>query len=339
MKHIKQTVKSYKRRLLNYRNVVGVGVGIKEKNRRSTGTPAVVVLVNKKLPESKLKKQDVIPKSINDIQTDVIEVGDVRLLQEITRTEKHRPAFPGLSIGHYKISAGTFGAVVRDKATGKLLILSNNHVLANKTNGNDNRAQEGDPVLQPGPYDGGSKDKDMIAGLRKYVPLIREVETSRCPMATSAAFFLNSIIAPVRPGYRVKFEKIQLKENTVDAAVAEPVSSGVVDNVIYELGEIKGKRKAELGLDVVKSGRTSGITRAKVKALDATLRVALGDEEYAYFDEQIVTGPLAQPGDSGSLVLDSENKAVGLLFAGSDETSVVNHIEAVEEKLNIEVYY
>lgn len=339
MDWVKKTVNLYRKKLLRLKNVVGVGIGIKEKNRRSTGKPAVVVLVKKKLPESRLRKYDIIPRTLNEIQTDVIEVGEIRLLDEETaRTKKHRPAFPGLSIGHYKISAGTFGAVVKNKTTNELFIMSNNHVLANKTNGRDNRAKEGDPIFQPGPYDGGTRT-DTIGMLKRFVPLIKTVEQSECPVAVGTAMFLNSLIAPLKPGYRIKLEKVMDRENTVDAAVAEPISPDAIEKVIFELGEVKGKRRAELGLDVVKSGRTSGITKAKIKTLSATLKVELGGEEYAYFANQIVTGPLAQPGDSGSLVLDHDNKAVGLLFAGSDETSVLNDIEAVEKALNVEVYF
>jgi hypothetical protein len=36
----------------------------------------------------------------------------------------------GVSIGHYKGTAGTAGCLVKDKKTGEILILSNAHVLA-----------------------------------------------------------------------------------------------------------------------------------------------------------------------------------------------------------------
>ncbi len=88
------------------------------------------------------------------METDVIEIGRVRLME---RAVKMRPALPGSSIGHYKISAGTFGVVVRDKNSGEKLILSNNHILANGSNGSDGRASVGDAILQPGPYDGGKQ--------------------------------------------------------------------------------------------------------------------------------------------------------------------------------------
>ena len=46
---------------------------------------------------------------------------------------------------------------------------------------------------------------------------------------------------------------------------------------------------------------------------------------------------MSQPGDSGSLLVDgSENKAVALLFAGSDQVTVHSPIQKVMELLEIE---
>ncbi|MBP2642171.1 MAG: hypothetical protein H6Q67_58 [Firmicutes bacterium] len=106
-------------------NVVGVGNGYKQIRGENTGKPATVVLVKKKFSKDNLSRGAIIPKQIDGKMTDVIEVGDLRFLAE-DRLGKHRPARPGLSMGHYLISAGTFGAVVRDVATGRPLILSNN---------------------------------------------------------------------------------------------------------------------------------------------------------------------------------------------------------------------
>ena len=61
-----------------------------------------------------------------------------------------RPLRIGASIGHFKITAGTLGAFVRSRDDGSVLILSNNHVLAN-----ENKAKKGDHILQPGDFDGG----------------------------------------------------------------------------------------------------------------------------------------------------------------------------------------
>jgi hypothetical protein len=44
---------------------------------------------------------------------------------------------------------------------------------------------------------------------------------------------------------------------------------------------------------------------------------------------------MSQGGDSGSAVLDDERRLVGLLFAGSETTTVVNRIEHVFSALGV----
>ena len=49
----------------------------------------------------------------------------------------------------------------------------------------------------------------------------------------------------------------------------------------------------------------------------------------AQFADQLMVGSMSQGGDSGSAVLDETNRFVGLLFAGSDTTTIMNRIQNV----------
>jgi hypothetical protein len=122
----------------------------------------------------------------------------------------------------------------------------------------------------------------------------------------------------------------------VDAAVALPVSQNAITPEILEVGNVKGVKEAQIGAKLKKSGRSSGVNTSEVRVVSALMRVALSTQESVMFDDQIVTGPMASPGDSGSLVLDEDNYAIGLLFAGSDSASVVNRIQHVMEMLDID---
>jgi hypothetical protein len=42
-------------------------------------------------------------------------------------------------------------------------------------------------------------------------------------------------------------------------------------------------------------------------------------------------------GDSGSAVLDESDRVIGLLFAGSESTTIINRIQNVLEALNVEI--
>ena len=143
------------------------------------------------------------------------------------------------------------------------MILSNNHVLANATNGRDKRAKAGDPILQPGVYDNGKRETDVIGSLLKFVPINPIFEESQCPVAQkvsqAASWFLKGFLGR----YRLNFQRETLTENVVDAAVAEPLRDDLIIDSVLELGKISGVGEAQLGQTVRKSGRTSGLTEGK----------------------------------------------------------------------------
>ena len=73
-----------------------------------------------------------------------------------------------------------------------------------------------------------------------------------------------------------------------------------------------------------------------ITQVDATLRIDY-EGRTALFTGQLVAGPMSQPGDSGSAVLDMDRKVVGLLFAGSDAATVINPIDQVLSALDVEL--
>ena len=333
MKCIYRTLQKNRKKILNIDdNVIGVGVGYKKKGGKPTEEESVVIFVKKKINKGNLRSHQVIPDKIEEAKTDVIEIGEMRLL---VNTQRYRPVRPGCSIGHYAVSAGTLGAVVRDRKTGERLLLSNNHVLANITNGRDGRARQGDAILQPGSYDGGKLDKDVVAYLHKYAPISKVAMESECPVAVAAESTVNNLFKVVRPSYSMKLIKTTNQSNIVDAAVAK-LSQVDVSEEILEIGEIKGVTEPKLGDKVKKNGRTTGYTEGTIRAVDVTMRVALDGESYAIFTEQVLSDIKSAPGDSGSLILDDHNRAVGLLFAGSSTTTLFNKISNVMRALDVE---
>lgn len=299
--------------------VVGVGHGIKEVGGIQTGTIAIMVLVKQKLSPDKLSQKHFIPKIINSMLTDVIEVGELKAhlgksisgqaeevaeayIEDVIRRARIRPAVPGISISHYLVTAGTFGAVVYDNATGQPLILSNNHILANSSNGKDGRARIGDSIYQPGTADGGRNSRNIIARLSKYVTLDEYPEP-----------------------------------NPVDCAVAKPLNNNLIKSEILDIGKVQGVKVPELGMNVKKSGRTTGLTTGSIRVLNVTADVNYGGGRILRFENQIYTTKMSEGGDSGSLVLDENNMAVGLLFAGSNQGTLVNPIQAVLEWLNVKL--
>jgi hypothetical protein len=128
---------------------------------------------------------------------------------------------------------------------------------------------------------------------------------------------------------------MQVEENLVDAALARPLNPGDVRNDILEIGTITGFRSAELGMAIRKSGRTTGLTTDTIQQVDVTANVSYGGTSVARFTDQLLAGPMSKGGDSGSAVVDAGTNLVGLLFAGSDTTTIINRIEHVFTGLQV----
>src|SRR3989442_1442455 len=122
--------------------------------------------------------------------------------------------------------------------------------------------------------------------------------------------------------------------NFVDAAVAEPIEPRLVTPEILGIGRARGTKDPEIGLQVRKSGRTTGVTQGRITAIDAVVEVDYGGPT-AIFREQIVSDLLSKGGDSGSLVVDDARHAVGLLFAWGATTTLINPISAAAESLKL----
>ena len=304
-------------------NVVGVAVGNKVTGGRETNEACIVVFVEAKRPEAQLRHRDIVPKALGGVRTDVVETGRFRALRatqttNMDRTKRIRPAPGGVSVGHFQVTAGTLGVLAR--RGGRPVILSNNHVLANQ-----NAARVGDPILQPGPADGG-RLQDTIARLVDFVPIqFHERRLGPLGRLLAALFALVGLSVKRLPTGQA---------NLVDAAVAEPIDAGSVARDILGIGRVTRTRDAELGMRLRKSGRTSGITEGRVTALDATVEVDYGGQT-AVFREQVVSDLLSKGGDSGSLVVDESGHAVGLLFAGGATTTLINPIAAIAHFLDV----
>ena len=217
---------------------------------------------------------------------DVQVIGRVRAFSSSSAPEelqrRVRPLRPGLSVAHGSVSAGTLGGFVR--VAGRLAILSNNHVLAAS-----DAAQVGDPVLQPGPADGG-RPTDRVATLTAFEDLTGE------------------------------------RANLVDAAVATLDPEVAAEPGDVPGGALTGPVPDSLDIDpdelVEKIGRTTWQTSGRITAVEVDGVAVDYDTAIYRFDDQIEiagrTGAFSQGGDSGSVIWRSRDRApLGLLFAGS----------------------
>jgi len=330
---IEEVKKVHEQELLKKANVVGVMTGYKIKKEEKTDELSIVCMVEKKVPKEELTKRDLIPTQIREVTTDVIQVGKIRALQ-IDKKARHRPCPMGTSGGHYMITAGTNGELLRDKSTGTMCIGTNNHVGANSNN-----AEIGDPYLQPGPYDGGTTRDDTIGHLLRFVPIQFVGDPSPCKAARlwSALYNVPARILDRKTRLRPVIEYPAY--NLVDAAMIEINEEDALVEIV-DIGVPKGVSQAQLDMLVQKSGRTTCHTvDGIITGIDATIGpISYGPGKFAYFKDQIVISKegFSAGGDSGSLILDMEGYAIGKLFAGSEaeKITIANHIQSYLDLLD-----
>lgn len=203
--------------------------------------------------------------------------------------------------------SGTLGALV--SKGGSQYILSNSHVFAGDvvSGGNGKVAQIGDDVNQPGLVDNNCSSSN-----------------------TNIVADVSSLSTLYPPG----------STPNVDCSIAQ-VRAGMVrtDGSILEIGTLSASTVgASVGQAVKKSGRTTGLTRGTIGALNATVNVGYEDECSGNSFTKTFTGQIIVSqhhssflgaGDSGSLMVEdvaTNPRAVGLLYAGSSSSAVANPI-------------
>lgn len=259
----------------------GIALGV------AAGSSATGFRLAVRIQRRMLQSNDALTEKIKSMAKQEVDIRYVgRVVKQVGAWHRspQRPLLIGSSIGHHKITAGTIGAFVQRRKDRSVMILSNNHVLANEDKG-----KIGDSIIQPGSYDGGRHSKDSVARLENFV-------------------------------------RFKPSGNLVDAAVALPVAGISVDpTLLTGQGRLVGLRQRPLepGDEVIKLGRTTGFTRGRVTAIELDDVVVEFENGNLSFDNQIEVegaddGPFSAGGDSGSLIIDRDKRAVGLLFAGGD---------------------
>ena len=303
------------------KNVHAIGIGRKLVNGKPTGDLCIRVYVVQKLAPSLIPPIFRIPAMIAGISTDVIQsppafayakkvaakptkaakpakkakpavaapVAAAAGSCSVNRRLEQRPVVAGISAGHFQITAGTIGCFCRSTRPAdnpaEVYLLSNNHVFANV-----NQATVGDDIYQPGPADGGTSVQS-VARLARFVPL----------------------------------ELGGVRINHVDATIARLVNGIAHTSQICMIGAVAGVAVGTQGTAVKKHGRTSGFTEGVItdESYDALVGMDHSNPSVvAKFEDQIrieLVAPYSAfglGGDSGSLVVNGSNQAVGLYFAG-----------------------
>lgn len=328
--------------LLALPNVLHVSVGLKQTGGKLSDQLCVRVYVNEKKRPEQLTARDRVPAEVKGVPTDVNVVGSFEFSEDNTR---YRPIKGGIQITNRiidlndagngtQISRGTMGCVAIDTTDNAPVILGNWHVMY------ANSARNGDKVFQPPPTSipptnladvplRPSDTIDKIAVLRRSVintsvdGAIAAIDVSSC-CHCCGIHFSNEI-------------------NGLSVAGRPPRNT------------IVGDERAVSGMPVFKVGKSTGRTEGVVVDDNhPSFTISRGGTDFTFTGQIAIQNsnplePFSAHGDSGSVIINLNNKIVGLLFAAGKEIdvkgvkqpflSLANHISDVFSALKIRIAY
>lgn len=285
--------------LMNIPGVYGVGLGRNSPEK-------INVYIKSECPKITCN----IPEEIGGVKVNKIVTGKIPALARmpqgqavIDRVARERPYYGGMSVSTRLTTAGTLAVKCYDAITREPLILVNNHVGANETSIQVKTISDGEALIQPGIYDHGIYPDDKISELVRVIEFDRD------------------------------------GKNLIDACVHRPDNPDDFADTILEIGNVTEIGEAVIGDTVIKSGRSSGKTEGKIIDINATIKVDYETMNGLTLENQIIIMPaIGVGGDSSSLIVrKSDNKAVGMLCAGSETISVANPMGTVATSLGIDL--
>lgn len=310
--------------LIQIPGVTGVTVGRKITDGRETEAMSIRIFVERK---GSFQPQHRIPATFAGVPTDVEEcvfehtgsgLAEAATALTLPNTERYDPLIGGCSIGPVREvspgheTAGTLGVLVRDtRDDDQERLLSCFHVLCQNSEwdapGADRR------VVQPGTLDGGRASSDTIGEI------------------------VRGMYGPVwRDG----------RNDYVDAALCDLSTGRPASEDILEVGALRGSSWApEVGEAVAKCGRTTGATSGLVHDTNFSVRVGMTWFRRQYLVRSVLPGmpPFGARGDSGSIIMDADCYAIGMLMAvvtspgAYYDYTVCNPMYMIEQSMGIEL--
>ncbi len=310
--------------------VLSVGYGLKQTAGEFGKQFAIVVYVRQKKPEEALAPAERIPPVFEEYRTDV-RVAPFVQLGACENTTKYSTIQGGIQIsnGGGGAAVGTIGCIVRrrnDAGRENVYVLSNAHVMLIDEHG------PGDSIHHPssggttlGPIQNGAAFRAITWPPGPPTPanqhfidcaIARVDLDSCCGCTTDTTAFVESIIdlVTVTPSGAGRGDAVHATNRITDVRnVAGDLAFAAANELVVKVGRTTGRTEGTcVGVttqfdlpDLLTPG--TPIVHA-VNCLEIVPRPlgTLNCKNHAYFAEE---------GDSGSLVVDSQNRAIGLLFA------------------------
>jgi hypothetical protein len=305
---------SVKLEILKVDNVVAVGIGLKEREGRFTDEFSFRVYVTEKKDVAELAPSQVVPKVINNFKTDVIPVGAPveRVFVERQDESEYRPVRGGIALNNefFKKETNSFGTLgwFGNLADSTRVVLTCKHVLYDTPTSSGVVETNSSHVKLTQPY----YDKSCCCECGVIGETIIGIKNSRVDCGIAK---LNADVE----------QRLFLKNSasTETLRVALPVTAtAVVGSTVRKVGARSGFTTGtivHIG-DTAAAATDSGGTTIVIQPNQILI---IPDPAETY---EIENGKKAfsNGGDSGSIILNSTNQIVGLLWGGDSTTNNID---------------
>ena len=330
-----------------YPGVVGVGYGFKKTGGATTDQIAFTVYVVEKKSKAELKPEELIPPDFKGIPTDVIKVPKVVDLH-CEDMDHHSPLISGISISTFRQAPngdypsgtlGCFATINGVQPPENVVLVTNNHVLLKFGE------QVGDTVFQPKFVEVSGQPNIVLnqeerqpigkihnAGLKGNHPFTFPGEAQAQYGIDCASAKLDiSISSWCNTNCGVHFKNevrgLNINGNNVIADIANVRQSNLTpgtDYVVYKVGRRTSRTV----------GKVTNVAAALADGRDNVIEIEATENncnnELRFGDE----------GDSGSALINADNKIIGLLMAKHEtdpKIAYACHIAPVIDKLGITI--
>lgn len=221
-----------------------------------------------------------------------------------SKKEDSRILMGGISIGNTKVTGGTLGGIFTLKGKifeGRFFGISNWHVLGYQ-------AKKGDPIIHPGHRD----DRR-----------VRDFENRKCGVLSWECLDDYREVGFVE--FDSSFFDHKSKMNACGYKLSGQVKKAEYNELVRKCGEASECRRPN---------PNSPCLRRKIYSSNTTIKVhqpSFGKQDIKIFKNQILVKNFSEKGDSGSLMVNENGDAVGLIFANnsSRELTVANDLTLI----------
>lgn len=274
-----ETIRKNWATLQSYDNIVSTGAGLRTKNGEYTDEICIVIAVEKKKPENELNASRIFPATIDNIGIDITEKREFRpaILQIPADEMANRERYRPL-LGGCLITNGRIGP-----------------------NGMASAGTLGCLV-----YIGASKKKNAYTALLSNYHVMYDNGGTTNTGIGQPDILPSNYVGRIITGSKVGTE--------LDFAIAKLDDNIPIKNEVIEIGTLKGFADAYVTQQVRKYGFKTLLTKGTVTKVNV---IIVGEFPVTVYTGVEITGlnpPFADEGDSGSVVVDYNNKVIGLLW-------------------------